>query len=250
MPAVETARSKPPPPPPPPITASAEASEASPPRPWGTGRVFGGILILLVLVSIEAALVSIFDPDLKSLAAKLVLQAMLAVTLVAVSFAMASTHGRRVEPWMLGLRAPLAGWWKLALQAYAAYFAFALAYSAIVSPHQKDLTRDLGYGHNVAISILVGLLVVLVAPISEEIFFRGFVFGGLRNRLTWVWAAVISAAIFGAFHFTGASSLGVLPQLAFLGLALAWLYQRSGSILPTMAVHLVNNAIAFALLTH
>jgi membrane protease YdiL (CAAX protease family) len=41
----------------------------------------------------------------------------------------------------------------------------------------------------------------------------------------------------------------VLPQLAFLGLALAWLYEETGSILPGIGVHAVNNALAFAILT-
>ena len=38
-------------------------------------------------------------------------------------------------------------------------------------------------------------------------------------------------------------------QLSIFGLALAWLYERTGSIWPTIAVHALNNAIAFALLT-
>jgi len=129
------------------------------------------------------------------------------------------------------------------------YFAFAIAYSTLVNPHQKDLTRDLGYGDGAVASITAGVLIILAAPISEEIFFRGFLFGGLRRRLPFAIAAVISAAIFGAFHYTGSGSLAVLPQLAMLGLTQAWLYERSGSIYPTMGVHIINNALAFALLT-
>jgi membrane protease YdiL (CAAX protease family) len=85
--------------------------------------------------------------------------------------------------------------------------------------------------------------------VTEEIFFRGFVFGGLRQRLPFIGAALISAAIFGAFHYTGERSLTVLPQLAALGVVLAWVYERTGSIYPTIAIHIANNAIAFALLT-
>jgi membrane protease YdiL (CAAX protease family) len=138
---------------------------------------------------------------------------------------------------------------KLAVGAYLAYFAFAIAYSAGTQPHQKDITRDLGFGHGALGSIAAGLLIIVAAPVSEEIFFRGFVFGGLRNRMRFLLAGPISAAIFGLFHYTGPGSLTVLPQLAVLGLALAYVYERSGSILPTMAIHALNNAIAFALLT-
>jgi len=90
---------------------------------------------------------------------------------------------------------------------------------------------------------------VIAAPLSEELFFRGFIFGGLRNRLSFPVAAVFSAAIFGLFHYTGPDSIAVVPQLALLGFALAWLYEKTGSIYPPIAVHAVNNALAFAILT-
>jgi membrane protease YdiL (CAAX protease family) len=213
-------------------------------------------VLLLFAVTVEAAIVSIFDPNVTSsgmdngIAAKLVLQAMLAATLVGVAFAMASANGRPVGAAGLGLRRPRPGALRLAATAYVAYLAFALAYSQIVNPHQKDITRDLGYGHSVLASIVAGILIVAAAPVSEEIFFRGFVFGGFRNRWPVVVAAIASALIFGAFHYTGVSSLTVLPQLAALGLVLAWLYQRTGSILPTIALHVLNNAVAFALIVH
>jgi membrane protease YdiL (CAAX protease family) len=62
-------------------------------------------------------------------------------------------------------------------------------------------------------------------------------------------AGVFSAVIFGLFHYTGPGSIGVVPQLAVLGFALAWLYEETGSIYPTIGVHAVNNALAFAILT-
>jgi membrane protease YdiL (CAAX protease family) len=204
---------------------------------------------LFVALVIETLIVSAFDPHLKSVGAKLALQAVLALTLFAVPFAFAAFSGSRKPGQALGLRRPEGHTLRLAATAYVAYFAFALAYSALVSPHQKDLTRHLGYGDGVAASIAAGALIILAAPISEEVFFRGFLFGGLRRRLPFVAAAVISAAIFGAFHYTGPHSLTVLPQLGMLGLTQAWLYERSGSIYPTIGIHVLNNALAFAILT-
>ena len=96
------------------------------------------------------------------------------------------------------------------------------------------------------------IVIVLTSPIqavAEEIFFRGFIFGGFRRRLSFPVAAVLSAAIFGLFHYTGSGSEAVIPQLAFLGLALAWVYEETGSIYPTIALHMLNNAFAFAILT-
>jgi len=122
---------------------------------------------------------------------------------------------------------------------------------ALVARHIPVLDRAIG---NVLVFADEGRTPMVVATtlangLGEEIFFRGFLFGGLRRRLPFAIAAVISAAIFGAFHYTGPGSLAVLPQLAMLGLTQAWLYERSGSIYSTMAVHIINNALAFTLLT-
>lgn len=87
----------------------------------------------------------------------------------------------------------------------------------------------------------IGTLVV-IAPVAEEVFFRGFVFAGLRARYDWRWAAVISAAGFAAVHL----SLAFFAPAFLMGLALAYLYMRSGSILPGMIVHIVMNAAAVA----
>jgi membrane protease YdiL (CAAX protease family) len=217
-------------------------------RSWGPSKALLGILVLVVVVALEGAVVSIIDPGLHSVGAKLALQAMLAVTLAAVAFFMAGTDGRAAAPAALGLRRPSGNPVRTAIIGYAAYFAFVIVYANTVQPHQKDLTRALGFNHGAVAAVVIGLLVVLAAPISEEIFFRGFLFGGLRRGLPFVGAAVVSALIFGAFHYTGVRSLTVLPQLAALGLVLAWVYERTGSIYPTMAIHAVNNAIAFVIL--
>jgi membrane protease YdiL (CAAX protease family) len=198
----------------------------------------------------EVGVVSAFDPNLDSLAARLVTQLLLAVTLVGVAFTVtAGAGGGTAEPGALGLRRPRRAWLGLAGAAYLSYIVLAIAYSALIHPHQEDVTRDLGFGQGTLGAVAAAILIVGAAPFAEEVFFRGFIFGGLRNRLSFPVAAVASALIFGLFHYTGPGSLGVIPQLAFLGLALAWLYEETGSVLPGMAVHALNNALAFALLT-
>ncbi len=217
---------------------------------WGPGRVAVGIGALLLTTLFEAGIVSAFDPGLNSLGARLALQAMLAVTLIGVAFAVTSDSAAGVAaPGALGLRRPLRSPFRIAAGAYLAYVVTAIAYSSLLHPHQKDITRDLGFGHGALGTVAAGVLIVLAAPVSEEVFFRGFIFGGLRKRLSFVTAALISAGIFGLFHYTGAGSLGVVPQLAFLGFALCWVYEETGSIYPTIAIHAVNNLIAFIFLT-
>jgi membrane protease YdiL (CAAX protease family) len=233
-----------PPAPPPTPSASPEA----PGRPWGPSRALLGIVILILAASVEVSIIAVVG-DPMSLAGKLVLQAMLAATLIGVAFALAGSAGEAVSPAALGLRRPSGSPIRDALIGYGAYFAFVIVYASFVHPHQKDLTRSLGFGHGPVVSIIVATLIVVAAPVSEEVFFRGFLFGGLRRTLPFVAAALLSAAIFGAFHYTGPGSLTVLPQLAALGVVLAWVYERSGSIYPTIALHILNNGLAFAVLT-
>jgi CAAX protease family protein len=233
-------------PPPPPAPAP---SPGKPSATWGPGRVAGGIGALLLATLVEVGVVSAFDPNLDSLAARLVTQALLAVTLVGIAFVVSAGRGGATSPPALGLRRPLRSPFGLAAAAYLGYIVMALAYSTLVHPHQEDVTRDLGFGHGAFGATAAGVLIVIAAPISEEVFFRGFIFGGLRHRLSFPAAGLISAAIFGLFHYTGAGSVGVVPQLAFLGFALSWVYEETGSIYPTMAIHALNNALAFALLT-
>jgi membrane protease YdiL (CAAX protease family) len=237
--------------PPPPPEEEATPSGGRVPATWGAGRVVVGIVVLLVLSLIEVAIVSIFDPNLDTLGGRLVAQAMLAATLVGIAYGVASERGFPgwVRSAALGLRRPLRSPYAIAAAAYIAYVVLALAYGALVHPHQKDITRDLGFGHGDLGTVIAGILIVVAAPISEEIFFRGFIFGGFRRSLPFPVAGILSALIFGLFHYTGSGSEAVIPQLAFLGFAFAWVYEETGSIYPTIALHMLNNAFAFAVLT-
>jgi membrane protease YdiL (CAAX protease family) len=250
--------SQPPPPTTPPLGVPVRAApddvdtpQASrlPPAGWGPGRAFGGLAFLLVVVIGLAILVSAFDPDIKSLGAQVALQASLAATLILTALLFASRDLRGLAPrqW-LGLRRPLRNPIWLALATYFGYVACAVVVSLLLSPHQEDITRDLGGDSGTFGTVIAGVLIVIVAPISEEIFFRGFLFRGLRNGMHAVLAAVLASAIWGLFHYTGPGTWGVVVQITIFGLWLSWLYTRTGSIYPTMAVHMVNNAIAFAIL--
>lgn len=82
--------------------------------------------------------------------------------------------------------------------------------------------------------------IVFVAPVVEEIFFRGFMFAGLRTRYDWPWAMVISAGLFAASHL---SITFFIPSFA-LGCIFAYLYQSSDSVWPGMIIHGAVNALA------
>jgi membrane protease YdiL (CAAX protease family) len=64
-----------------------------------------------------------------------------------------------------------------------------------------------------------------------------------------VWpAAAISAVVFAIPHISSAD-LTIVPPLAIFGMLLAWLYEYTGSLGPPIALHMINNAIAFAVIT-
>lgn len=80
----------------------------------------------------------------------------------------------------------------------------------------------------------------VIAPVVEELFFRGFVFAGLRGRYHWQPAAALSAALFALLHLTPTAFLPIFV----LGFIFAWLYQHSGSIWPAILMHMLTNLLA------
>jgi len=88
------------------------------------------------------------------------------------------------------------------------------------------------------------LIVAIVAPVAEEALFRGMLYGYLRKRYPLRTAVGISAVLFALMHFTPP----VIPPLLVLGVALALVRERTGSVYPPIALHAFNNAIAVTLL--
>ena len=79
-----------------------------------------------------------------------------------------------------------------------------------------------------------------ITPMSEELFFRGFIFRGLLPRLG-PWGAIVgSALVFSAFHL----SLGVVVPIFITGFLFAWLYWRTGSLWAAIGAHAGQNALA------
>ena len=86
--------------------------------------------------------------------------------------------------------------------------------------------------------------IVIMAPIVEELLFRGGMQGHLMRK--WknpAWAILVSALIFGLVH-------GNPVQMFFasiLGVVLGWVYYRTGSLLPGMLMHFINNGMSVLL---
>jgi membrane protease YdiL (CAAX protease family) len=80
---------------------------------------------------------------------------------------------------------------------------------------------------------------IVVAPVVEELFFRGFVYAGLAERYSWRKAAVTSSALFALIHL---QLMAILP-IFILGYIFSYLYRRSGSIWPAVLMHVSTNAL-------
>ena len=150
---------------------------------------------------------------------------------------------------LLGLRATRihAGWATLlTIAAMVLSLVSTLAYSFIMERTGVDwLLPPENYTEIVfegPAMVLTFLALALWTPLTEELFFRGFVFAGLVHRRGVAGALVFSAIIFSAFHLLAGP--GVLVPIFITGLLLAWLYYRTGSLWPSIAAHAGQNGAA------
>ena len=90
----------------------------------------------------------------------------------------------------------------------------------------------------------LGIAIVIIAPVAEEIFFRSFIYGGLVDKFGWKKAAFISAFIFGAAHM---QLVSFIPTF-LMGLVFAYLYRRSKSVIPGMILHFTVNGFGFTMI--
>jgi uncharacterized protein len=99
---------------------------------------------------------------------------------------------------------------------------------------------------------LVLIFAGIVAPVVEELFFRGFLFGMYRRRKPLWMAYVFSSLLFTVLHLmpgqmNPSQMAGLSVGIFLLAMLLAWLYQRTGSLYPGMLAHAVNNTTGLIL---
>jgi uncharacterized protein len=237
-------------PPPPPPPEHPERPEGATPRwpAWYAGVGFLVALIAtLVVVGIVAAATGAEsdEPNPTFTVVATFLQGMIFIG-TAVLFA---SFVRKPRPAHFGLRPtrfwPAVGWATLGI---ASFYVLVAIYTAIVQPDaEQSVAQDLGADQGTFGLVAAGLMVICVAPVAEEFFFRGFFYRALRSRYSVIVAAAIDGLLFGVIHydFSGADALLILPPLGALGFVFCLVYERTGSIYPVIGLHALNNAIAF-----
>jgi membrane protease YdiL (CAAX protease family) len=147
--------------------------------------------------------------------------------------------------------------WNDALFTAAGFFVyFVLLITATVIASQffgvnADQEQDIGFEQVKAGSgglALVFLSLVVIPPVVEEIMFRGFLFGGLRGRLSFWWTTAIVSVLFAAPHLFGGFS-GLLWIAAIdtfvLSLVLCYVREKTGALWASIGIHAVKNSLAF-----
>ena len=104
----------------------------------------------------------------------------------------------------------------------------------------QGMKQAMKFGREPAQLFASFLVLAVLAPLVEELVFRGLLYGWLESRWnSWV-AFALSSLAFAAAHYEPAHILLVLP----LGLLFGWLRRRSDSLVPSLVAHAANNGLA------
>lgn len=229
-----------------------------PPRsdrtPWGyadmamaVGVVIGAT-ILVVTPAAAVAVVIAGDEDLSEndTAMSLLLGANLLLEIFLFMAVALFTVGKYKVSWSaLGFRLPRRGSWWLPLGLLGGSLVVIWVYFGVIAALGAEPTSSIPSEafESTPLVALVGVLSLGLAPVMEETFFRGFLFGGLRGRWGFFAAALASGLLFAVAHI---DPLVFIPFTA-VGMIFAWGYVYSGSLLASVIAHLLFNGISFGL---
>ncbi|MEA2156117.1 MAG: protease family protein [Solirubrobacteraceae bacterium] len=215
--------------------------------PWTSlAALFAGLVVTVVgstIVAVATGNTSDLKDPPPGVNIALTLFQNVALISAAVGFAFLAKRPSAAD---FGLRRPLQlrrAVWLLAA-VWAAFYAFSALWVTALGLHEtQELPDRLGADRSTLNLLAVVVLITVIAPLGEEIFFRGYFFGSLRNwRGAWP-AAISTGVIFGLIHL-GSAPAGFLVPLGFFGFGLCLLYHFSGSLYPCIALHALNNSIA------
>jgi membrane protease YdiL (CAAX protease family) len=218
-----------------------------------------GSLVLFFLLSLFVLpFASEGERSLGARTASAAIQAVWELSLVLLVYKIVRRYGSTWKD--LGLRLPR--WWvagrpgynlrrliQNTVVAYVASYGVLLVYGLLVSLLDLDFLKpskqlEPEFFSKPWLQALIGLSVVVVAPFAESVFFQGFMYGGLRRYLPVLPAALFSGLIFSLAHVNP----GLILPFTVIGALFAIVYERSGSLYATIAVHFVFNTVAFSVL--
>ena len=236
----------------PPRTAASLPATRIPSVPWRGGHVAWGILFVAILqIPVSAVAIgigSLVDGDGDAVAVWVSVHLM-GLGIVGVVWRL-GLYRYGTSLWVLGLAPmglPKARTAFLTIGALVASLVATFMYAAMIEAVGWDILLPPEHANqDIVFSGVAALLtfqaLAMVTPLTEELFFRGFVFSGLVRRFGVGWAIVGSAVVFSLFHVL--VGVGVVVPIFITGLLLAWLYRQTGSIWPSIVAHGGQNTLA------
>jgi len=236
-------------------SAAGVSSGASPWTLADIGKAIGFVVAGLIGVWIPASILALvlagggdIEDDPAALSVSLGRSVFLELFLLgsAVHFTMRK-YGLSVSA--LGLKLPArGGFWLtlgLALALVIAGLGINLIYFADLGSVGIEPDTDIKQAYQSAAPLITLAIVSLMfAPLMEEVFFRGFVFGGLRGRWGTGWAAAGSGLLFALAHIGNPGTIYLIPPVAAIGVIFALGYNYSGSIMASFLAHFLFNSFA------
>lgn len=232
-------------------TAPASRGEGPGAVPWTGGDVAWAVVVAIaasvVMVVIAGAVIGLLKVagaiEISDAALGLIIIAVVDLALAGATwwFAIGKYHA----PWStLGFRRPHdeRARWAVPAGLFCS-LTIAVLYAAVVSaldpPH---LLREQPFVGEEAGAWAIGAfaaLAIIVTPLVEETFFRGFIFAGLRRRMGFKGAAVTTSLIFALAHV---NPLTFMP-IFMIGMILAWVFSGTGSLGASFLVHAAYNGV-------
>ena len=177
---------------------------------------------------------------------------------VASVFSIIKNRGLRMASIGFG-RKPNMGDLGRGLIGFGAFYGLLIIASVILSQIFPDLnkgTQDVGFNNlHGSLSVAVAFIaLVILPPLGEEPLVRGYLYSGLRSKMKFVPAMLITSILFGAAHLDGGTTSSLLWAAGIntfvLSLVLVYLREWTGALYAGILVHMLNNAIAFGVHFH
>jgi membrane protease YdiL (CAAX protease family) len=230
-------------------------TEPEPPKPggfpcppWGVLGTAAGLFAMLFVIFTLGAFFAVcvqvlhLDPESVSLRYALTIAGEAALLVVPIAAVRITLSG----PAALGLRRPSTRALAEGLPIALGLWGFTLFYEKLIEWIAPALAAKIAAEEAKQMETLAGpwpllvIVAVIAAPVGEEVFFRGFMFGGLRGRLGFALASGVSAVAFGAAHLMLWSTI----PLFVVGLACASAYERHKTLYAALSVHFCFNGLS------
>jgi membrane protease YdiL (CAAX protease family) len=222
--------------------------EASRPR-WGIGDFFSvfavGFLMGAVGAAIGAAITGDTNGHLGALTTALAVLGQFGGWFIGVAY-VARTKGRSLRR-DFGFTLDIADWWAVfaGLGVFLVSSVILVPIVDMVNRHQQQVVQDLQHAAGAKVAVLL-VTAGLIAPICEELLFRGLLLRALRRRMAPEYAILVQALAFAGTHVLLSPHLGdlaVTPALMLLGVASGVATTRKGDLSPSILMHIGFNLV-------